>query len=177
MTEVARQANTGTLQRLVSTLHNQFVPDTTYLSNEAAQKHEIASCVPMQHILDMLTDYQLEEPRDTAAFTGLLVTLVEALRQDANLTAAVYRMRPTARLYRSINDDGTIDNFLQGRTDRTGGYPGDTFYQQPNQLSVQLHAYDLRQNGSTVAVFAPLLVFHVPSALARSWLIQVQNGQ
>jgi len=41
--------------------------------------------------------------------------------------------------------DGTIDNFLQGRTDRAGAYPGDTFFQQPNKLTLQLHAYDLRQ--------------------------------
>lgn len=175
MTEAARRANTSTLQQLVSALN--FVPDTTYLSNEAAQRHEIANDVPMQTIIDMLTDYQLEEPRDTANFTGLLVTLVEALRRDGNLSGAVYKMRPTANLYRTINDDGTIDNFLQGRTDRAGGYPGDTFYSQPSQLSVQLHAYELRQNGTAVARSAPLLVFHVPPALARSWLIQVQSGQ
>jgi hypothetical protein len=131
----------------------------------------------MQGIIDALADYQLEDPRDTASFTGLLVTLSEALRRDPNLIATVYRMRPTASIYRSINDDGTIDNFLQGRTDRAGGYPGDTFFQQPDRLSVQLHSYDLRQNGTTVARTAPLLVFYVPPTLARNWLVQVQSGQ
>ena len=175
MTEPARRANTGTLQRLVSAL--SFVPDRSYVSNETAQQHEIARDVPMQRIIDGLADYQLEDPRDTASFTGLLVTLGEALRRDPNLTATVYRMRPTAGGRRDINDDGTIDNFLQGRTDRPGGYPGDTFYSQPNQLSIQLHAYDLRQNGAIMARSAPLLVFHIPPALARNWLIQVQSGQ
>ncbi len=175
LTEHARQTNAGTLQRLVSAL--TFVPDTSYASNEAAQRHEIARDAPMQGIIDALADYQLEDPRDTASFTGLLVTLSEALRRDPNLIATVYRMRPTASIYRSINDDGTIDNFLQGRTDRAGGYPGDTFFQQPDRLSVQLHSYDLRQNGTTVARTAPLLVFYVPPTLARNWLVQVQSGQ
>jgi hypothetical protein len=175
MTEPARKANAGTLQRLVSAL--TFVPDTSYASNEAAQKHEIARDASMQRIIDALADYQLEDPRDTASFTGLLVTLGEALRRDPNLTATVYRMRPTADGRRDIKDDGTIDNFLQGRTDRPGGYPGDTFYSQPSQLSVQLHAYDLRKDGTVVARSAPLLVFHVPPVLARNWLVQVQSGQ
>ena len=131
----------------------------------------------MQRIIDALTDYQLEDPRDTAAFTLMVLTLGEVLRRDPGLTATVYRMRPTAGGRRDINDDGTIENFLQGRTDRAGGYPGDTFFQQPRQLSMQLHAYDLRQSKRVVANAAPLVVFHVPPALARNWLIQVQSGQ
>ena len=171
MTEAARKANAGTLQRLASTLN--FVPDTTYVSNEAAQRHEIASGVPMQNVIDMLTDYQLEEPRDSANFTGLLVTLVEALRRDGNLTAGSFGNKmSTVNLYRTINDDGTIDNFLQGRTDRAGGYPGDTFYSQRNQLSVQWHAYELRakwSGGGAVGAIARFPCASSASAkLARS---------
>ena len=103
-------------------------PDTTYVSKEVAQQHEIATA-SMQKIIDALTDYRFDDPRDTAAFTGLLVTIAEAYRNDSSLTAAVYRMRPKATGgHRDINADGTIENFLQGRTDRPGGYPGDTFF-------------------------------------------------
>jgi hypothetical protein len=132
----------------------------------------------MQKIVDALVEYRCEDPRDTASFTGVLVTVGEALRRDPNLTATVYRMRPGASGRRDIDDDdGTIENFLQGRTDRAGAYPGDTFFQKPDQLSVQLHAYDLRQKGKVVATAAPLIVLHIPPALARDWLIQVQAGQ
>ena len=107
-----------------------------------------------------------------------MVTIAEAYRNDSSLTAAVYRMRPKATGgHRDINAHGTIENFLQGRTDRPGGYPGDTFFQQANQLTLQLHAYDLRQKKKVVAKAAPLIVVHVPPALARNWLIQVQRGQ
>jgi Z1 domain len=173
--ESSRQANIATLVNLVANL--KFVADDTYASKEAAQKHEIARDVPAQSIIEALAEYKLEDPRDTASFTGILLTLGEAIRSNPNITATIYKMRPTAGGRRDIKDDGTIENFLQGRTDRPGGYPGDTFYQQPNQMTLQLHAYDLRQNSKVVAKAAPLVVFHVPSALAKDWLIQVQAGQ
>jgi hypothetical protein len=176
LTASARHTNAEALSRLVSGL--PFRPDTTYASKEPAQQHEIARSVPMQMIIDALTEYRFEDPRDTAAFTGLLITVAEAYRNDTSLTATVYRMRPKAiGGHRDINTDGTIENFLQGRTDRPGGYPGDTFYQQQNELTLQLHSYDLRQKKVTVAKAAPLIVAHVPPALARNWLVQVQRGQ
>jgi hypothetical protein len=176
MTANARSANTAVLANLIKGL--SFQPDTSYVSKEAAQQHLIALDVPMQKIVDALVDYRCEDPRDTASFTGVLVTVGEALRRDPSLKATVYKMRPIAGGRRDIDDDdGTVENFLQGRTDRVGGYPGDTFFQKPDQLSVQLHAYDLRQKGKVVATAAPLLVLHIPPALARDWLIQVQAGQ
>jgi hypothetical protein len=170
-------ANAAVLDKLGKAV--TFVPDTTYVSKEPAQQHLVAHNVPMQAVVDALVDYRFEEPRDTAAFTGLLVTIGEALRRNPNLVAAVYKMRPTASGRREIHDDGTIDNFLQGRTDRQGGYPGDTFYQQANRVTVQLHAYDLVFGSSKqlASKRAPLLVFHIPQALAKDWLVQVQSGQ
>jgi hypothetical protein len=176
MTDAIRRANAATLATLTNGLN--FTPDTSYVSQQPAQQHLVAQDVPMQRIIDALAEYQLEDPRDTAAFTLMLLTLGEVLRRDAGLSATVYRMRPAAAGgHRDINDDGTIENFLQGRTDRAGGYPGDTFFQRPSQLSMQLHAYDLRQSKRVVANAAPLVTFHVPPALARNWLVQVQTGQ
>lgn len=175
MNVVSLQTNASTINALIAS--SAFQPDITYLSNEDAQKHLISPNVPLQRIIDLLADYRCEEPRDTASFTVLGVTLGEAFRRDSSLTAAVYQMRPTATGYREISDDGSIENFLQGRTDRAGGYPGDTFFVQQDRLTVQLHTFELRQKGKAVAKAAPLLVFHVPPALARDWLVQVQTGQ
>jgi hypothetical protein len=175
LTASARQGNADVLARLCAGL--PFRADTSYVSRELAQQHEIAEGISMQRIIDALTEYRFDDPRDTAAFTGLLVTVAEAYRNDRSLTATVYKMRPKVTGQREINDDGTIENFLQGRTDREGGYPGDTFFKQDGQLILQLHSYDLRQKKTVVAKAAPLLVAHVPPALARDWLIQVQRGQ
>lgn len=175
LTASMRDANVQVLADLVA--GQTFRQDISFPSKEIAQQHEIASGVSMKDIIDALTEYRFDEPRDTAAFTGLLVTVAEAYRNAPSLTATVYRMRPKAAGHRDINDDGTIENFLQGRTDRAGGYPGDTFFQQPNELTIQIHAYDLRKKKKIVASAAPLIALHVPPALARDWLIQVQRGQ
>ena len=47
----------------------------------------------------MLVDYRLEDPRDTASITGILVALGEALRNDEEAKAAsiVCGQRPGAR--------------------------------------------------------------------------------
>jgi hypothetical protein len=175
LTASMRDANAKVLAKLVAA--QRFRRDTSYPSHELAQQHEIAKGVSMKDIIDTLTEYRFDDPRDTAAFTGLLVTIAEAYRNDAGLTATIYQMRPKAKGHRDIKDDGTIENFLQGRTDRAGGYPGDTSYQQPDELTMQIHAYDLRQKKKVVANAAPLIVLHVPPALARNWLVQVQRGQ
>lgn len=169
--------NSEVLDNLLKNI--SFQPDTSYVSKEAAQKHLIALGVPMQKIVDALVDYRCEDPRDTASFTGVLVTIGEALRRDPDLMATVYRTRPSAvGGHRDVDDDDdTIENFLQGRTDRVGAYPGDTFFEQLDRLSVQLHAYDLRQHRKVVATAAPLIALHIPPSLARDWLIQVQAGQ
>ena len=176
LTLADRQHNSTVFDRLLAGLN--LVDDRTFVSAEAAQRHLIATGVPMQRVVDALVDYRAEDPRDTAAFTGLLVTASEALRRNPTLSATVYLMRPNATDgRRKIAQDGTIENFMQGRTDKPGGYPGDTFYQQPNQLTVQLHRYDLTIAQTVVATRAPLLVLHVPTALARNWLFQAQANQ
>ena len=176
LTQSVRQMNDETLSNLINAV--QFRDDQSFVSTEIAQQHKVARSVSMQKIIEALTEYRFEDPRDTAAFTGLLITIAEAFRNNDQLTATVYKMRPKTSGRRDINDDGTIENFLQGRTDRVGGYPGDTFFTQPNELILQLHHYDLRKsNKKVVATAAPLIAVHVPPALARNWLIQVQRGQ
>jgi hypothetical protein len=176
MTPEVRAANKAVLDRLVSAL--TFEGDESYKANSPAQKHMVARRAPLKLIIDALVDYGCEDPRDTASFTGLLITLSEVLRKNPDATAAVYRMRPLATVgHREIKADGSIETFLQGPTDREGAYPGDAFFRSPDTLTMQLHSYDLRMDGKTVASAAPLVAFHVPPALAKSWLVQIQQGQ
>jgi hypothetical protein len=82
-----RESNKQLLQRFVSELNMK--DDETYAGRTVVQQHEVDRNVPLQKLFDMLVDYRLEDPRDTASFTGLLITLAEGLRQDPNATAAV----------------------------------------------------------------------------------------
>jgi Z1 domain len=181
MTLDARQLNTELLDALVAKF--SFVPDTTYVSNEIAQKHLVADTVPLQDVVEALVGYRLQDPRDTANFTGLLVTFGEALRRDPHITASIFQMRPGAVSSRTIDvNDGSIENFQQGRTNLVGGgvaYPGDAVFRSPDKVSIQLHRSNLTavKDGPVIAHAAPLLAIHVPPVLAKDWLVQVQQGQ
>jgi hypothetical protein len=181
MTDQARTSNAAVIDALIAQL--KFVPDISYLSSEVAQKHLVATDVALQTLVDALVSYQFQDPRDTASFTGLLVTFGEALRRNPQISASVYQMRPQASGLRRISqDDGSIENFQQGRTALAGGgtaYPGDSTFQAADKVSVQLHRYDLISvdKGPIVAKAAPLLAINVPNALAKDWLVQVQSGQ
>jgi hypothetical protein len=180
MTPEARDANSALLSKLKDSF--QFSFDTTYLSNADAQRHEVTQNVPLKAIVDMLLDYHLEDPRDTEAFTGLLVTLAEGIRLNPAAEAAIYIMRPNAvGTQRKISSEGALDDgFQQGRTALANGgtaYPGDAFFKSSDCLSVQIHRYDLRLDEKTVAKSAPLLAINIPSALAKAWLVQIQSGQ
>jgi hypothetical protein len=175
MTKDVRDVNRSVFDKLLGRF--DFVVDNTFRSSSQVQTHEVARKAPLKGVVDALVDYQFENTRDTANFTGLLIALGEVLRTDPNATAAVYSMRPRATGHREVRADGSIDNFMQGRTDRAGAYPGDGFFRSADTLTLQMHSYDLRKAGKIVAKAAPLLTFHVPKSLAKAWLVQIQQGQ
>jgi len=182
MSAASLSANSTTIQALVDDF--TFAPDnTTYPSAEVAQQHEFASDVPLRRVIDMLVEYRLEDPKDTAVFTGILVALGEATAQNPDATATVYRMRPhAAGVSRSTADGLLADGFQQGRTALAGGgtaYPGDAIFHADNQLTIQLHRYDLTRvrNGPVFLPAVPLIAIYIPPPLARAWLVQLQAGQ
>lgn len=181
MSPDAMAANSAAMQALVDDF--AFEPDTTtYISTQPAQQHEFARQVPLRRIVDMLVEYRLEDAKDTATFTGILVALGEVLSQDPNASAVVYRMRPKAKSVRTAAGGLLAEGFQQGRTALSGGgtaYPGDNVFKDDRRLTLQLHTYDLThvKDGPVVVRAAPLIAIHIPSALARAWLVQVQAGQ
>lgn len=182
MSPDAMAANTAAMQALVDDF--EFEPDTTtYASSEVAQQHEFAREVPLRRIVDMLVEYRLEDAKDTATFTGILIALGEALEQDPSVSGVVYRMRPKARGISRTTTGGLLaEGFQQGRTALSGGgtaYPGDKVFKCDRRLTLQLHTYDLThvRGGAVVVPAAPLIAIHIPPALARAWLVQIQAGQ
>lgn len=179
MTPEARAANADAIARLANGLEFQL-DSTTYPSSEVAQQHDVVRDAPLARVVDMLVEYQLQHPRDAAAFTGILVALGEALAADPGATATVYRMRPRANGRREVTDGNLEDGFLQGRTGQRGaGYPGDAEFKDASGVTLQLHSYDLDTGRGTplLAGRAPLIAIHVPPALRRAWLVQLQSGQ
>jgi hypothetical protein len=160
----------------------KLTADTSYAAKTEAQEHEIDRDVPLSEVFDALVEYAFEDPRDTANFAGLLITIAEGIRQDPSATAAVYRMRPKATGERKLTNETTfaIDNFQQGAT-RTSesrySYPGDGYFKSDDKVSLQVHTFDLTYDNQIVARSAPLITVRIPGPLAKAWLVQVQRGQ
>lgn len=175
-------SNRRLLDRLVAA--HQFANDTSYQGVIGpAQQHTVAQQVRLAEIVNLLMDYRFADPRDTAAFTGLLLVFQEALRRAPETTLALYRMRPSAVGNRTVEADGSIPTIQQGETrlrDGTITYPGDRAFMDRNRVSVQLHQFNLLRNPADqepLARAAPMLAVHIPQRLSRSWLIQVQPNQ
>jgi hypothetical protein len=163
-----------------------FVPDPTYPSDQAAQQHLVADNVSLRSVLsDLLVPYRVADASDTQEMTGLLLQLSKALDSDGSETARVYRMRPTFRGARDVDEDGRIGSIrrlFQGPT-RTGAagsreysYPGDMAFYDADRVTVQIHRYDLRRNGQDVALQKPVIAVWVPGRMRLDWLVQHQPG-
>lgn len=183
MADGIRDANRELLEAFAQRF--TFTEDTeTYRSTEDSQRHFVAREVPLAQVIDMLSEYRLEDPRDTASFTGTLVMLGEALRETPDTTVALYRMRPEAReARRTVSASGTLeDGFQQGPTRLAGGgynYPGDAVFAMNDRPTIQFHRFDLSrsQSGPIEARSVPLLAIQIPAHLARQWLVQLQPSQ
>lgn len=181
--ESLRHSNAKLLSSFADSL--AFVEDDkTYKSSEVGQKHFVDRNVPLRKAIDMLAEYKLEDPRDTASFTGALLMLGQALRMSPDMPMTVYRMRPGAPgSRRTVSDSGTLeDGFQQGPTRLVGGgysYPGDSAFAARGMPSIQIHYFDLTTPGDSAiaAREAPLLAIHIPQSLADEWLVQLQAGQ
>jgi hypothetical protein len=171
------ESNRQVVDSFLSALN--FVPDTSYSSSSAAQQHLVSSQVPLRDLLESITRYDVSDPEDSANYTGLLLQLSRALESLGDSeSAAIYKMRPGFHGTRSLNRDGKMDFFQQGRTETVGGrtYPGDQFFRDPNRVSLQIHYFDIQKsrNGPIVANNVPLIALWLPRRYRLDWLTQEQ---
>lgn len=181
MTKEIRDHNSDVIDRLIDSLG--WSADDTYPSTQAAQQHLVSRNVPLETLVEALVQYRMQDPRDTASFTGLLVTFGEALRRDPTSTASVYQMRPNTKSERTIEvSDGTIENFQQGATKIQGGgitYPGDGTFKAADSVTLHINKFELVEKigNPALASAATLIAVHAPPSLAKNWLVQLQSGQ
>lgn len=158
-----------------------YVADTTFVSKHAAQQHMVCDQVPLRQVLDdLLLPYRVETAEDTDNLLGLMLQLDKALANSAGETARVQAMRPNAQTLRSVSATGRLDSIrrlLQGRTDATGGYPGDFQFIDRDRVSVQIHIIDTREGptGPVTRSRVPVLAVWVPSRFNKDWLAQSRN--
>ena len=162
-----------------------FVPATSYVSEQPAQQHLVCEGVPLRTVLaDLLVAYRISDASDTQNMTGLLLQLSRALELDPGETADVYRMRPGFLGVRDIDAYGRIASarrLFQGPTRMPGqpgkySYPGDMKFRPDNRVAIQIHWYNLRHKEQIVAQKRPIMAVWVPSRMGLDWLVQNQHA-
>lgn len=166
----------------------QFVPDQGSAARTDAQRHEVCADVSLRRAMeDLLVSYRVTAITDSQRFTGMLLQLSRALDDNPDEVCALFRMSPTARRRRRVDDDGQIPNLYQGEApvsppaQRGSVYPGDRRIRISDRVSIQVHSLTLTQGEGAderiVRDNVPVLAIFVPARLARPWLAQNQPSQ
>ncbi|MCC6486914.1 MAG: alpha-1,4 polygalactosaminidase [Candidatus Hydrogenedentes bacterium] len=182
------QANRNAVTSFVQGL--AFVDNEGHPNRTDIQRHQVCEDVPLRAVVEqLLVQMRITGITDSQRNTGLLLQLSKALDDDPEETCAVYRMSPTQRRQRGVDDNGEVTNLFQGEApvsprERRGEiYPGDRAVRDNDRVTIQIHTLDLTQgdegrgNRRVVMENVPIIAVWVPARLARGWLDQRQPGQ
>lgn len=184
-------------ERIRDLLGSLTLSDTTgHVERTDAQRHQVASSVPLRTIYEFLLQLRYPSPDDSNRQTALLLQIGayldrrrdgEPVNEDA--TGAVFLMGPKAgRRGRGFRENGELLPLLQGANPSTGPdkgrkYPGDAAYKaprastsDPERLTVQVHRLALHDKSRRPCP-APLddvyvVAVHVPDEIGKWWLVQ-----
>lgn len=180
------QANTDVITQFRQQYN--FVEDTTYPSQRAAQQHLVCPDIPLESALsDLLVKYRIVSEADTAEMTGALLQLSKALdyarEHSQSETAAVYIMRPNSTGKRSVDRTGrvtTVRRLFQGPTESNipgerYTYPGDFAFLDRHRVTIQIHTFNIENAGVIVAHNVPIIVTWIPERMNLDWVTQEQR--
>ena len=119
-------------------------------------------------------------PNDSRELTGVNLQLSNALEKNPDETCAVYRISPDFPRSRTVNNNGRILALFQGAAPvspkrlRGTVYPGDTYIRDDNNVTIQIHMLELKQNEEPVAQNVPVVTIWVPERMSLDWITQHQ---
>ena len=166
-----RQAIAGFVQDLM------FSEDHGHRDRTDVQRHHVCRDISLRAALEqLLVGVRIMGATDSQRNTGLLLQLSKALEDNPDEVCTIYRMSPTTRRRRRIDENGVVANLFQGeapvypRERRGEVYPGDRAIRDNANVTIQIHTLDLTREDRVVAENVPVLVVWVPERLARSWI-------
>lgn len=174
--------NRETVRTVLDTL--DFVIDEENQRREPAQRHSVCRNVSLRHLIEnLLVPYRLAAPSDTQEITGVLLQLAHALEQDPDEQCVIYRMSPDYSRERSVNENGKLPELFQGevpvspRELRGSIYAGDRAMRELDQVTVQVHSINVKQDGQVVANDVPVIAIWVPRRMGQAWVVAQDQPQ
>jgi hypothetical protein len=164
-----------------------FEDDIGHRERTDVQRHHVCSGVPLRSALEKLLVFvRITGTTDSQRNTGMLLQLSKALENNPDETCTVYRMTPSGRRRRGVDDRGEVTQLFQGeapvspRERRGEVYPGDRLIRTDDTVTIQVHMLDLTQENQAtgkeevVAEAVPVIAVWVPARLAIPWIDQDQ---
>ena len=173
------QANRTTTAQFLAGL--QLDVDPNLANREPAQRHKVCRDLSLAQVVsDLIVPFRVTGAADSRNLVGLLLQLSKALENDGEELCTVYQVSPDFARFRTIDDNGRINELFQGATRLASGgysYPGDAAFRDDNTVTVQLHALQLRRNDVVVVENVPVVAVWFPRRLAVDWVSQHQRDQ
>ena len=171
------QDNLKVVDEFVNTL--DFVDDEGHPERTDAQCHEVCRKVPLRDaIKQLLVQMRINDIADSQQNSGMLIQLGRALDSNPNEVCTVYRMSPRTGRSRSVYENGKVKNIFQGKDRiKPEKYPGDREIRDQDNVTIQIHMIDLKQNNKEIMKNVPVIAVWIPERLARPLIIQDQPLQ
>lgn len=159
-----------------------FSNDKGHPHRTAIQRHQVCENVPLRAVIEqLLVRVRITGTTDSQRNTGLLLQLSRALENNPDEVCTVYKMSPTSRRRRSIDENGEVTNLFQGeapvhpRERRGEVYPGDRAIREDETVTIQIHTLDLTRDDDVAAQNVSIIATWVPARFARAWVAQDQQ--
>ena len=171
------QDNLKVVDEFVNTL--EFVDDEGHPERTDAQCHEVCRKVPLRDaIKQLLVQMRINDIADSQQNSSMLIQLGRALDSNPNEVCTVYRMSPRTGRSRSVDENGKVKNIFQGKDRiKPEKYPGDREIRDQDNVTIQIHMIDLKQNNKEIMKNVPVIAVWIPERLARPLIIQDQPLQ
>lgn len=140
------------------------------------QRHLYVPSVDLRWVYEiLLVQFQHTRPKDSYAFTGVLLQLDRHLSQYSNVRCTIYRMSKGETRIRTLGATGDIPELFQGANPKDGSiYPGDEKIRGQGGVTIQIHNLNLQDHDTkeVIAENVPALAVWIPKEMGGDWLVQ-----
>jgi len=151
-------------------------PDKGHINRTEIQRHLYTSSISLRWVYELLlTQFQYSRPKDSYAYTGVLLQIERQLEKNTDATCTVYLISQGKPRDRSVSKDDEIPQLFQGANpSNTKVYAGDREIRAVSGLTIQIHILNVLEYNSkqVIAKGVPALALYIPKDMEVDWIVQ-----